>query len=421
MNTKIIRRCMVLTVLMIVTFSMMCTESFAYFQRGSVGVYAGRGSVSVAQGGSTAVSLSFSPASSSQLPGCGMAECPQACGEGCLDANGECTCAGTAYTTYYTSASAYSSNTSVATASCSGNTVYIRGVSPGSATITVTASLRQYTSTSTSIAVTVTAAAKPSASTPASSGSSGEVSAKAVDKDRRDNTASNKSQVKDRSNDTRETDEKETETTSTVDSERGKITFVQIPDGKAGKDELADIAGKDEYVDFQKKDEAGTILYSWEFLGKDIDEARDVDLNLEFSREAFEGCVYDFEKEPVYIKRGDPEALPGKASTYIRTTDWFDGSEKLYLYSFDEEDGLSLLESGLKQENGYVTCTTMYGDADKYVLSDEKLDVEKADAADDADNTNIAAWLTAGIAAAIAAVAAAIVLIRRRRRGSGEK
>ena len=48
--------------------------------------------------------------------------------------------------------------------------------------------------------------------------------------------------------------ENETEgTTKTVDSDRGKISFVMIPDGKTGKDALESIKGKDAFVDFQKR------------------------------------------------------------------------------------------------------------------------------------------------------------------------
>lgn len=156
MMKKTAKRCLLLALVMAITGVMTCADSFAYFQRGSVNVYAGRGSVSVTQGSSASVSISFSPSSSRQLPGCGMAECPQICGEkDCLDANGECKCAGTVYQTYYPTASVSSSNTSVATASYSGGALYINGISPGSATITVRASLRQFSSTSTSINVTV--------------------------------------------------------------------------------------------------------------------------------------------------------------------------------------------------------------------------------------------------------------------------
>ena len=132
--------------------------AFAYFQRGDVKIKAGKQSVSLEQGGSESVSVTLTPSSSQQLPGCGMAECPQSCGEKeCLDANGECTCNGTTYQTYYAYASAASSNTSVATAKYDNGTVSIKGVGPGTATITLTASLRQFTSTSTTIQVIVSA------------------------------------------------------------------------------------------------------------------------------------------------------------------------------------------------------------------------------------------------------------------------
>lgn len=138
----------------------ICTQcsvtALAYFDRGNVSISAGKQSVTLEQGNSEKISITLSPASSSQLPGCGMAECPQSCGEKeCLDANGECQCNGTTYQTYYATASASSNNTSVATASYDNGVVTIKGVGAGTATITLTASLRQYTSTSTSIQVTV--------------------------------------------------------------------------------------------------------------------------------------------------------------------------------------------------------------------------------------------------------------------------
>ena len=106
-------------------------------------------------------------------------------------------------------------------------------------------------------------------------------------------------------------------------------------------------------------------------------EPRDMDLNLEFSREAFKGCKYGSKSDSLYIQRGDKEALPSKASTYIRVADWFKDSDKLYLYSFDKENGARAIEDELSVENGYVTCSTMYGEADKYILSTEKWDVAK--------------------------------------------
>ncbi len=402
---KTAKRSLIFVLALLITGVMTCSDSFAYFQRGSVGVYAGQSSVSVSQGGSAAVSLSFSPASSSQLPGCGMAECPQICGEkDCLDANGECKCAGTTYMTYYASANAYSSNTSVATASCSGSTVYITGISPGSATITVTASLRQFTSTSTSIYVTVSGSTQ--AATQATTASSGQVSAKPAKK--------NKSKKSDKNEKENETEG----TTKTVDSDRGKISFVMIPDGKTGKDALESIKGKDDFVDFQKKDDADTILYAWEFAGKDVTEPRDMDLNLEFSREAFKGCKYGSKSDSLYIQRGDKEALPGKASTYIRVADWFKDSDKLYLYSFDKENGARAIEDELSVENGYVTCSTMYGEADKYILSTEKWDVAKETVKEE-KGSHTGVWI--GIAAAVLiAVLAAAYIVKNRKKTPAE-
>lgn len=410
MEGKVLRRSLILMVTIVVAGVMTCVDSFAYFQRGNVNVYVGRSSVSLTQGSSVSVSVSFSPSSSRQLPGCGMAECPQICGEkNCLDANGECMCAGTTYQTYYPSASVYSSNTSVATASYSGGAIYIRGVSPGTATVTVNASMRQYTGTSASIYVTVSrAASAPSASsgTSGSAEQSGRVSAKAVEK----STTEKKKGNDDRSKET-----------STIESDRGIITFVQIPDGPVGRKELENIKGKSQYVDFQKKNDTGTILYAWEFFGEDVEEARDMDLNLDFGREAFRGCSYGTESNAVYIKRGDENSLPAKATTDILITEWFDDDEELYLYSFDGDSKVNLLEEKLIPENGYISCTSMYGEADRYILSNEKWDVEKAVIKDEDSDRPEWAIAAAAIAAAIIAAASVAVIVGRKRKNAEGK
>lgn len=403
---RTVKKCLLLAVVMVITGVMTCTESFAYFNRGYVNVSAGRSSVSVTQGSSASVSVSFSPSSSSQLPGCGMAECPQICGEkNCLDANGECMCSGTTYQTYYPTASVSSSNTSVATASYGGGAVYISGISPGSATITVRASLRQHTSTSTTINVTVGKKSETASSGSSSSGgSSGEVSAKAVDKkNSKDKKNKNDESTKAQANG------------ETIKSDRGTINFVQISDGKMGKDALEKIMGKKEYVDFQKKDETDTVLYAWEFLGTDLKEARNMNLNLEFSRKAFEGCKYGSENNSVYVKRSDEEALPGKASTFIRVTDWFKDSDKLYLYSFNDDDGVKMMESDLSVENGYVSATTMYGEESQYILSTEKWDVGKSEVKESGGSY---IWIIG--AAAVVAVAAVIIFARMKRKEKKE-
>ena len=152
-KTRIVISALLLTVLIGMCFDQ---TAWAYFDRGPVGVSVGKSSVTLEVGQSESVSVSFSPSSSSQLPGCGMAECPQICGDkNCFDENGECKCNGSTYQTYYAFAQTVSSNTSVATASYQNGVVVVTGHSAGTATITVTASLRQFQSTSTSFTVTV--------------------------------------------------------------------------------------------------------------------------------------------------------------------------------------------------------------------------------------------------------------------------
>ena len=133
----------------------------AYFDLGTVAVTTGSSSVAVTAGSTATVSVAVSPASKAELPGCGMATCPDDCGPGCLDANGQCTCGGTTYTTYTTSVSVSSSNTAVARASYSGGVLRVTGVGAGSATITITASLRQYSNGSAAVQVTAGAAKTP--------------------------------------------------------------------------------------------------------------------------------------------------------------------------------------------------------------------------------------------------------------------
>ncbi|MBO5461304.1 MAG: hypothetical protein J5983_05870, partial [Ruminococcus sp.] len=356
---------------------------------------------------------------------------PQICGEkDCLDANGECKCAGTSYQTYYAFASVASSNTSVATASYSNGVIYINAISPGTAYITATASLRQFTSTSATMTVTVNvipqAESKPSTpstgesessgggssgsssskenstsgssssssssskgnSTSGSSSSKGNSTSSSSSSKGSSSSSGNKSTKDESSESVKVQSVKEKETTKkeisskekadenkTVESDRGKITFVQIPDGKTGKEELESILGKKEYVDFQKKDKSETILYAWEFLGTELEAARDINLNIEISDEPFEGCEYGSSADSIYLKRMEEEALPGKASTFIRVTEWFDGEEILNLYTYQDGE-IKLVGEDLEVENGYVTCA-MYGEENCYILTTEEWTAEK--------------------------------------------
>jgi hypothetical protein len=134
----------------------------AYFDRGQTSISLGQSSVSLNVDESRAISVSVSPSSDLQTPSCGMAECPQICGEEeCLDGNGQCVCAGTEYSTYVTQVSAVSSNSSVAGATYAGGSLTVRGVSAGTVTITLTATLRQFRDSETTLTVTVNGSSEP--------------------------------------------------------------------------------------------------------------------------------------------------------------------------------------------------------------------------------------------------------------------
>jgi hypothetical protein len=90
----------------------------AYFDRGPVTVDVGQSSVTVKEGESMTVSVKVTPDSDSQLPGCGMAECPQTCGDkNCLNDEGECMCNGLEYKTYVADVKTATSDAGIATAS----------------------------------------------------------------------------------------------------------------------------------------------------------------------------------------------------------------------------------------------------------------------------------------------------------------
>ena len=416
----------IIITLIAVMFIMQCTAlSYAYFQRGNVNISAGKQSVTLSRGDSENVSVNISPSSDSQLPGCGMAECPQSCGEKeCLDENGECTCNGKTYQTYYAYATASSSNTSVATASYNNGVVTIKGVGPGTATITLTASLRQYTSTSTSIHVTVndTAASgssnSGSGSTKASSAASGSVntgSGNKVVSDKVTATAINKGKsvlldgesgeegiIVDEDGKVKVTDEAIT----AINSDRGKIYFVPIIVGTQGKEQFKKIMGKKQYVVFQAKDKAETVLYSWEFYGKDLKKAVDMNFEIKSSTDAFEGCEYGNSSDTVYLSFAHDGELPGKASIAYGVGDFFGEKDTLNLYLYDDAAGsVELVQDNVKCENSYAEISLEH--CSKYILTSESFDT----AVNEKKTTS-----NAGIIAVVILAAAVIVIVVKRRK-----
>ncbi len=136
--------------------------AFAYYERTPVSISLSSSSVQVAANGTANVSCKVTPESEKQLPGCGMEECPQTCGDGCLNADGWCTCAGNTYETYKTSVSVTSSAANVATGSYSNGVLKVKGISQGTATLTLTGQLSKHTDATAYITVTVSGHATPS-------------------------------------------------------------------------------------------------------------------------------------------------------------------------------------------------------------------------------------------------------------------
>lgn len=137
-------------------------QAWAYFNRGQVSLSLGATSVTVQEGKKVTVTVSMDPESRTGMQGCGMIECPQECPDdicagGAGDVvSGECPCAGTAIKTWMAAAQVSSDNTLVAEARYSGGNIIITGLSPGTAEISVTGTLREYTPSDTqTISVTV--------------------------------------------------------------------------------------------------------------------------------------------------------------------------------------------------------------------------------------------------------------------------
>lgn len=136
----------------------LAPQASAYFDRGPTEVDLGQEQLTLAVGERVTVTVRVDPESAAQLPGCGMAECPQTCGDkNCLDENGECMCAGLEYKTYYADIRTATSDASIATVNYANGVIGVTGVSPGTAEITVSGMLRQYRESSQVMRVTVTA------------------------------------------------------------------------------------------------------------------------------------------------------------------------------------------------------------------------------------------------------------------------
>ncbi|MDR0501283.1 MAG: hypothetical protein LBG97_08615 [Coriobacteriales bacterium] len=390
-------------------FALLPQAAFAYFDRGPVGISLGASSVSVAAGSSVNVSVALSPAQDDQTIGCGMAECPQTCGEkGCLDANGQCVCAGGAYSTYYTQVQAASSNGAVATATYSGGALTINGVGAGSATITLTASLRQHSSTSAIVNVTVTASAGTDTGSgaggsnatgggatgggAAGGGATGGSNANTSNGGTNSNNASNSTNTNTSNNSgatntnngqsgasqqqsqtgaaiaqTASEGDGTSRSEQTVQSMMGTdIHLVRYSDTTDVVAVLRQIAGTKEEATFWMGGTVDRPNYSWTFKGESLDSKSldvygSINLNIDISESGTAAIAEMLKngkadtKKTVVLGFAHSGALPAAAIIYIAAPSTMSQADALSLYYYDSASKTFAKRlDGLKVESGYI-------------------------------------------------------------------
>lgn len=445
------------------------SQAIAYYNFGTVSVSTGSTSLSVTVGSSVSTSVSVSPSSDSQTLGCGMAKCPQVCtdddvieaGYTCFDSNGQCTCAGKSYSTYYPELAASSSDSTVATAYVSGNTLVVTGVAAGTATITLDASLRQWTSSSTSVSVTVTAASSSSSSSgsssssssgsgssssgSSSSSSSGSGSSSSSSGSSSSGSSSSGSSSSSSSSSSADvTIPEEAESTDSVDDElnetvvetvAGTVYIVENNDYLDTAEELAKIAGSEsDQLIIWAGASSDHPDYSWTFTGATLDEnspymSFDPTIELSSMGTGDVANIMEQANSGLVLEFAHDGELPGTASIYVLADAYFDDGTELALYCFDEDERCFVAADAeaVSVVDGYASfeidhCST-------WALSDEDLSAyevtetytpgaKAASSADDAADTGgmSPALLIIVIAALVLVVVivAGIVISRRR-------
>lgn len=427
-------------VLLLVSAFVPVSKAEAYYNFGQVGVYAGVSSLSVQAGSTAQTSISVDPSSDSQTLGCGMAKCPQVCtsegataaGYTCFDTNGQCTCAGRDYSTYYPEVSAQSSNSGVATAYVTGSTLVVTGHSAGSATITVNASLRQWQSSSTTVQVSVT---EP-ASTQPSGGSSGGASSSDSSSSGASTPAPSASVIPEAATATDSRDDALNETV--VETVAGKVYVVEKNSYLNIADELAKIVDTSDQLIIWSGASSDKPDYSWTFVGSDVDAtaaATPFDATIAISKlgtgdvsnimkQAKDGLVMEFSHSG---------KLPGTASVYVKTSGTFSDGMELRLYSFNEQTKRFELaqDDVVKVEAGYASfkidhCSSWVlstDDLTKYQV--EETNTPGAIAVDKQDTIGqdaMPSWVVpvvVAVAVALVLIGGAVLFARRRATAAG--
>ncbi len=360
---KSARVCLSCLCALVLAASMIPGQAWAYYDRGSVSVSLGASSLEVSAGSASSVTVSISPMSDDQTAGCGMPKCPQGCADSCADANGQCQCGGSEYTTYYATAVASSSDTSVAVAVYSSGTLTVYGKSEGDAVITVRASLRQFTDGEASISVHV------SGSADASSGSS---NANVVIPDEATEELS---------------DDRLDFVEKTV---MGRpVQQVRIIDELDAAAYLRGMAGTDGDVIFWSGDTFYHPDYSLTFTGTNYSEADidaalsaegELDVSLSVSTKA-EGVLYQLLAELdsfVIVDFAAQAALVGPTTVYACASGAIADDAAVALYSYDESAKCFVAEDAQAYMSGGYACFTV-SEGKTYVESARALPSEAAE------------------------------------------
>ncbi len=407
------------------------------------------GGVSVASGSSTAIVCTISPESELQLPGCGMAECPQACdglvkpGDskpgGCLDANGWCTCAGTGYYTAYTSVQVSSSNPSVARASYASGVLSIVGYQPGTADISISASLSKHVPSAASVSVTVYDNA-PTPSTPSnnsgsssdsgsssvsgsgSGGTGGAVSVTAVGGTSATAAAAAAAAASGSE-----------ESVVEMEAEDGSKTIVvEAKDASTAAEELGKIAGTKGTVTFWSGGTLGSPAISWTFKGENIAEG--ADLNIDPTVSVSKRGTGDVAKlladvdKTIVMDFAHSGNLPAPAEVFVRASDVFADGDELSLFVYNEETKkFERVQDAVAVADGYATFTIEH--CSTWALSKEdltKLELPAGETAADAGETDAAQVnvhaasgtpyvIAIAVVAVVAVAVAAAIVVRRKK------
>lgn len=163
----------------------LAPQAHAYYSLDQVNIDLSSTELALEKGSVATVGCGIDPASEQQLPGCGMAECPQGCGDlttpdgvvgGCQNDEGWCTCAGLNYVTYNTKVTITSSAPNVARASYTSGAITVKAYGAGTATITVKATLSKHADAVAQLVVAVNEPVKqeePAQAADSGSGASG--------------------------------------------------------------------------------------------------------------------------------------------------------------------------------------------------------------------------------------------------------